>query len=212
MREPASVAGVCTLLEQGRLDAAEQMCVKLTRAGVSAALAPALLSLAKACRDASRVPAAVAWLKRLSIAAPNVHNLEAAQLALHLDRPQLASLLFEKADKCRSLSIEDSLCMAQAILRASELLRQPHGRQGAWAQHEDYLRKATALFRSLSGNEALPPQSQAQAWTGLARALRLQRADPRQIEAALARAAALLSGLNAASVVSIDDVPHADLA
>ena len=190
------------LLQQGRLDAAEQMCSKLARAGVSAALAPAMLMLAQACHAAGRKPAAAGWLRRMANAAPNPHDLEAARLALLLERPQVASLLFEKADKHRALETQDQLRMAQATLRTAELLRLPHGRHGAWSQHEEQLQKAAQLFETLTGIEGLAVGDQVEVWTGLARTLRLQRADPVRIELALARAAALLAGLPAVSVVT----------
>lgn len=203
-RDPATEAGVRALLREGRLDAAEQMCARLVKAGVSAPLAPALLMLAQACHAAGRHPSAVAWLKRLTHAAPNAQALEAAHLALELERPQVACLLFEKADKHRGLPARERLLMAQATLKASELLRQPYGRHGAWSQHEEHLRRATELFDGLTTAEALDAEQQAAAWTGYARALRLQRADARRIELALARAAALLAGLPASCVVVAD--------
>lgn len=199
-RDPATEAGVRALLRAGRLDAAEQMCARLVKAGVSAPLAPALLMLAQAFHAAGRHHSAVAWLKRLTHAAPTAQAREAAHLALELERPQVACLLFEKADKHRVLLAEERLLMAQATLRASELLRQPYGRHGAWSQHEEHLRRATELFEGLTSVDVLDAEQQAAAWAGYARALRLQRAEARHIELALARAAALLADLPAASV------------
>lgn len=200
VRDPAPEAEVRALLEQGRLDAADQLCSKLAKRGVSAALAPAMLMLAQACHAAGRQAVAAAWLRRMANAAPNAQDLEAARLALALERPQVASLLFEKADKHRALAATDRLHMAQATLKAAELLRLPHGRHGAWAQHEEMLQKAERLFEAMVKAGEATVAEKAEAWTGLARALRLQRADAARIELALASAAALLIALNSRSV------------
>lgn len=197
---PASEAGVKALLDQGRLDAAEQLCSRVVKSGVSAALAPALLMLAQACHAAGRTSSAAAWLRRLANAAPNAQDLEAARLAQALGRPQVAWLLFEKAGKHRALSTADRLQMAKVTLTTAESLRLPRGRHGAWAQHEEMLQKAVQQFEALTQVRGTGPDEQVEVWTGLARALRLQRADATRIEMALARAAALLVGLRAESV------------
>lgn len=177
------------------------MCSKLVRSGVSAAFAPALLLLAQACHTAGRTASAAGWLRRLANAAPNAHDLEGARLALELKRPQVAGLLFEKADKHRQLAAGDRLLLARASLMAAEQLRQPLGRHGAWSQHEELLQKAAQHFEALTQISEANPAEQLEAWTGLARVLRLQRADVARVELALARAAALLAGLPASSVL-----------
>ena len=198
---PATEAGVEALLEQGRLDAAEQLCSKVAKSGVSSAMAPALLMLAQACHAAGRTSSAAAWLRRLANAAPNAQDLEAARLAQVLERPQVACLLFEKADKHRALSTADRLNMAKVTLTTAESLRLPRGRHGAWALHEEMLQKAAQQFAELTQVEDAELGEQVEVWTGLARVLRLQRADATRIELALARAAALLAGLPSANVL-----------
>ncbi|MFX7945904.1 hypothetical protein ABTK43_19550, partial [Acinetobacter baumannii] len=86
--------------------------------------------------------------------------------------PQVACLLFEKADKHRALSTADRLNMAKVTLTTAESLRLPRGRHGAWALHEEMLQKAAQQFAELTQVEDAELGEQVEVWTGLARVLR----------------------------------------
>lgn len=190
-KRPRHRASVESLLASGKLEAAEQQCARLVKAGATAHDAAPILAVAKACMDVGRTPQAARWLARVPASATAAQAVEAARMAFRIGKPLLACKLFTLADDRGPLDAWDGLDHAQAALMAAEKARQPRGRSGAWARHTALLDTAQRLFSRLASSEA-PGEYRASAWLGLSRVLRLQRADADVVAAAANEAARLL--------------------
>lgn len=191
-KRPRRHASVESLLVAGRLEAAEQQCARLVKAGATARDATPILAVAKACIESGRAPKAARWLARLPASATPAQAVEAARMAFRIGKPLLACTLFTRADDHEPLDPWDGLDHAQAAFLAAQSARQPRGRNGAWAKHTKLLGTAQRLFDRVAASGAAA-EYRALAWLGLSRVLHLQAAEAGTVQAAANEATRLMA-------------------
>ncbi len=178
-----------SLLDQSAIDAAANRLGVVLQTSPAPFRAALVLRHAEAALAAGESKIAARCLTKVPPIAESRLFLDAAELAGRAHEPYRARQFDESAfAHGATLTARDQLVRAQARLAHAERMRQPLGGNGSWARHLKELKLAALDFHALASSDC-SNEPRSQAWAGVARVLRLQKASGAEVELALAQAA-----------------------